>query len=97
MSALISATPPPGFGFRGKPERAIRCHVVNHSTRELHSGFKTDACFAFQHINAYEKGAELVVALCALEDHSLIGDLYLDRLQAWTPIHRARLRSGPDD
>jgi carotenoid cleavage dioxygenase-like enzyme len=37
--------------------------------------------FAFHHVNAYERGDEIVLDLCAYDNADIIGALYLDRLR----------------
>ncbi|MGH2831190.1 MAG: carotenoid oxygenase family protein, partial [Solirubrobacteraceae bacterium] len=58
---------------------------------EATGGFQADACFAFHHVCAYEDGEEVVVDLCAFSDHSVIEDLYLERLRAGKPVAMAKL------
>jgi carotenoid cleavage dioxygenase-like enzyme len=82
--------------YRWKPERGTRFTLVDRLSGEAMTGFQTDACFAFHHVNAYEDGGEVVVDLCTYPDASIIEDLYLDRLRAGKPVtpatlHRFRL------
>ncbi len=77
--------------YRWKPERGTRFTLVDRATGRASTGFQTDACFAFHHVNAYEDGDEVVVDLCAFADASVIEDLYLDRLRAGKPISSAEL------
>ena len=58
---------------------------------------KTDACFAFHHVNAYEDGDELIVDASVYPDASIVEDLYLDRLRARrrTPRRAAALPPAP--
>jgi beta,beta-carotene 9',10'-dioxygenase len=82
--------------YRWKPERGTRFTLVDRLSGEARTGFQTDACFAFHHVNAYEDGGEVVVDLCTYPDARIIEDLYLDRLRAGKPVtpatlHRFRL------
>ena len=45
---------------------------------QLRGTYETDAFFCFHHVNAFERGGELVIDLCAYEDSSVIDSLYLD-------------------
>lgn len=86
--------------YRWKPERGTRFTLVDRSSGEAVSGFQSEACFAFHHVNAYEHGGEVVVDLCAYPDAGIIEDLYLERLRAGKPISPAtltRLRLRPAD
>lgn len=77
--------------YRWKPELGTRFTLIDRSTGKTMTGFQTDACFAFHHVNAYEDGDEVVVDLCASSDAGVIEDLYLDRLRAGKPISSAAL------
>jgi carotenoid cleavage dioxygenase-like enzyme len=77
--------------YRWKPERGTRFTLVDRATGEAKTGFETDACFAFHHVNAYEDDGEVVVDLCAMPDARVIDDLYLERLRAGKPIQIGEL------
>jgi beta,beta-carotene 9',10'-dioxygenase len=77
--------------YRWRPELGTRFTLVDRATGEATTGFQTDACFAFHHVNAYEDGGEVVVDLCVFDDASVIEDLYLDRLRAGKPVASAAL------
>jgi beta,beta-carotene 9',10'-dioxygenase len=77
--------------YRWKPELGTRFTLVDRTTGEATAGFRTDACFAFHHVNAYDADGEVVVDLCTYPDASVIEDLYLDRLRAGKPIAGATL------
>jgi carotenoid cleavage dioxygenase-like enzyme len=77
--------------YRWKPELGTRFTLVDRATGKATSGFQTDACFAFHHVNAYEDGNEVVVDVCAFADAGVIEDLYLERLRAGKPIQAPQL------
>ncbi len=75
------------LAFSGKPfienytwrgEEPTRFRVFDRGTGELRGTYETDAFFCFHHVNAFERGGELVIDLCAYEDSSVIDSLYLD-------------------
>jgi beta,beta-carotene 9',10'-dioxygenase len=78
--------------YRWKPEQGTRFMLVNRLTGEIHKPLRTDACFAFHHINAYEDGDVLVIDATVYEDASIVDDLYLDRLRNNPPDQRTELR-----
>src|SRR4029077_15659218 len=63
--------------YRWKPARGTRFTLIDRATGEAVKGFRTDACFAFHHVNAYEDGGEVVVDLCTYPDAGIVEDLYL--------------------
>jgi beta,beta-carotene 9',10'-dioxygenase len=76
------------LAFSGKPfienyawdgSDSTRFQVIDRSTGELRGTYETDAFFCFHHVNAFERGGELVVDLVAYDDASVIDSLYLDR------------------
>jgi beta,beta-carotene 9',10'-dioxygenase len=78
--------------YRWKPEQGTRFILVNRLTGEVRQPLKTDACFAFHHVNAYEDGDELIVDATVYQDASLVEALYLDRLRTRAPDRPAELR-----
>jgi carotenoid cleavage dioxygenase-like enzyme len=67
--------------YRWKPELGTRFTLVDRASGKATTGFKTDACFAFHHVNAFEDGGEVVVDVCAVPDAGIVEDLYLERLR----------------
>jgi carotenoid cleavage dioxygenase-like enzyme len=65
--------------YKWKPERGARFLVVDRNSGELRGRYETDPFFAFHHINAFERGGDLVIDLCAYDDAQIIRDFYLDR------------------
>jgi beta,beta-carotene 9',10'-dioxygenase len=77
--------------YRWKPELGTRFTLVDRASGKSVAGFRTDACFAFHHVNAYDDGEDVVVDLCALADAAIVEDLYLERLRMGKPIAGAEL------
>ena len=74
--------------YRWKPALGARFTLVDRHGGEAIGGFQTDACFAFHHINAFERDGEVVVDLCTFEDDQIVRDLYLERLRTGAPLSR---------
>ncbi len=75
------------LAFSGKPfienytwrgDEPVRFQVFERATGRHRGTYETDAFFCFHHVNAFERGGELVLDLCAYEDASVIDSLYLD-------------------
>lgn len=77
--------------YRWRPERGTRFTLIDRASGEATTGFESDACFAFHHVNAYEDGGEVLVDVCAYPDAGVIEDLYLERLRAGKPVPSASL------
>jgi carotenoid cleavage dioxygenase-like enzyme len=70
--------------YRWKPERGTRILVFDREGTGLWREFEAAPCFAFHHVNAFERDDELVLDLVAYEDASVVVDietLYLERLR----------------
>jgi beta,beta-carotene 9',10'-dioxygenase len=61
------------------PGEGTKFQVVDRETGALRGTYETDAFFCFHHVNAFERGGELVVDLIAYDDASVIDALYLDQ------------------
>ncbi|TMM18584.1 MAG: carotenoid oxygenase family protein [Actinobacteria bacterium] len=77
--------------YRWKPDLETRFTLVDRATGQALQGFRTDACFAFHHVNAYEHADEVIVDICTYPDAGIVEDLYLERLRAGKPISSATL------
>lgn len=66
--------------YQWKPNRGTRFTVINRHTGEVVTRLKGDPFFAFHHINAFEKGDELIFDISAYEDADIIQNFYLDKL-----------------
>jgi carotenoid cleavage dioxygenase-like enzyme len=64
--------------YRWQPQEGTRFQVIDRETGALRGTYETDSFFCFHHVNAFERGGELVVDLVAFEDASIIDALYLD-------------------
>jgi len=89
------------LAFSGKPfienytwrgGEPTRFQVFDRATGEHRGTYETDAFFCFHHVNAFERGGELVIDLCAYEDSSVIDSLYLDENGPRGAIPRTELR-----
>jgi carotenoid cleavage dioxygenase-like enzyme len=78
--------------YRWEPERGTTFLVVDRSSGEVRARVSGPAFFAFHHVNAYERDAELVIDLCAYDDASIIQALYLDRLRSGAAAPNPELR-----
>jgi beta,beta-carotene 9',10'-dioxygenase len=64
--------------YSWRPDEPTRFQVFDRATGELRGTYETDAFFCFHHVNAFERGDELVIDLCAYADPTVIDALYLD-------------------
>lgn len=67
--------------YRWKPNRGTRFRVIDLATGEIRCTCTGESMFAFHHVNAYERGDEIIVDLCAYDNADIVGALYLDRLR----------------
>src|SRR4029077_21228717 len=77
--------------YRWKPERGTRFTLIERSSGEALAGFRDEACFAFHHVNAFERDGQVLVDICTYPDAGIVEDLYLDRLREGKPLARAEL------
>jgi beta,beta-carotene 9',10'-dioxygenase len=86
--------------YRWRPDRGTRFRVIDLATGALRGTYETEPFFAFHHVNAYERGGELVVDLCAYEDAAIVRALLLENLRDAAPVLPApelrRYRIGLD-
>ncbi len=75
--------------YRWTPELGTTFHVMDLRDGRLVGSYRTDAFFAFHHINAWAEGDELCVDVAAFPDSSIVDCLYLDRLRAGRPVQLA--------
>ena len=78
--------------YRWDAAEGTRFKVVDRETGKLRGTYETDAFFCFHHVNAFERGDELVVDLVAYDDAQVIDSLYLDERGPRGAVPPARLR-----
>ena len=71
--------------FDWEPGRGTRFRVIRLSDGEEVARVEADPAFAFHHVNAFERGGEVVCDVVTYDDASIIDALYLDRLRADEP------------
>ncbi|WP_250008279.1 carotenoid oxygenase family protein [Actinoplanes sp. M2I2] len=77
--------------FRWRPERGSEFLVFSRTGGGLVKRLSAPAAFCFHHVNAYERGSDIVVDLCAYPDAGIIDAFFLDRLRAGDPLPGATL------
>jgi carotenoid cleavage dioxygenase-like enzyme len=91
--------------YHWKPARGTRFRVLDIATGDIKATVQGESFFAFHHVNAFERGDEIVLDVCGYDDPGIIKALYLDQLrgpQARPPEARLRRyripagRSGRD-
>jgi carotenoid cleavage dioxygenase-like enzyme len=78
--------------YRWQPQEGTRFQVIDRETGALRGTYETDAFFCFHHVNAFERGNELVVDLVAFDDASIIDALYLDERGPAGGLPKSELR-----
>jgi beta,beta-carotene 9',10'-dioxygenase len=78
--------------YRWEPELGTQFTLFDRATGEVVGPFGTDAWFGFHHINAYERGDDVVVDISVFEDAQIVEDLYMERLLAGKPIAKPEVR-----
>ena len=71
--------------YRWKPELGTKLLVFDREDGSLRGTYEAAPRFSFHHVNAFERGGELVLDLVAYDDAAVIDALYLDRLRAGAP------------
>lgn len=67
--------------FRWKPQRGAPFWIIDRRTGKLVRKVEADPYFAFHHVNAFERGGELVVDIAAYPDADVLQAYYLNRLK----------------
>ncbi len=67
--------------FHWEPKRGAPFYVIDRHTGELAGRFEADPYFAFHHVNAFERGDELVVDIAAYPNADVLQAYYLHRLE----------------
>ena len=73
--------------YRFRPELGTRFSLVDRSSGAVAGRWRAEPCFAFHHINSFERDGEVVVDVCAYPDATIVEDLYLDRLRSGAGVH----------
>lgn len=68
--------------YRWRPRGGAPFHVVDRDSGRRVARVESDPFFAFHHVNAFERGDELVVDLVGYDDASIVTEYYLNRLAA---------------
>jgi beta,beta-carotene 9',10'-dioxygenase len=71
--------------FEWQPGRGTRFRILRKSDGEEVATCTADAAFGFHHVNAFERGDEVVCDIVTYPDATIIDDLYLDRLRSDEP------------
>jgi beta,beta-carotene 9',10'-dioxygenase len=71
--------------YEWKPELGTRVLVFNREDGALKGVYEAEPCFSFHHVNAFERGDELIVDMAAYEDATIVDSLYLERLRSAPP------------
>ncbi len=66
--------------FRWKPGRGSRFFVIHRGSGEVVARFECEPYFSFHHVNAFERGDELIVDLVAYPDSKILKAYSLDSL-----------------
>ncbi|MGH2865209.1 MAG: carotenoid oxygenase family protein [Solirubrobacteraceae bacterium] len=77
--------------YRWKPERGTRFTLVDRATGAVTAGLRTDACFGFHHVNAYDEGDQVIVDVCTVPDAGIVENLYLERLRGGCALPQSQL------
>lgn len=67
--------------YSWKPGRGTIFHVIDRNSKKRIAQIKTEAFFAFHHINSFEKDGFLFVDILAYKDDDIIQAFYLDRIK----------------
>jgi len=78
--------------YRWRPERGTRFWVIDKSDGRVVRRAAAPGFFCFHHVNAFERGGDVIVDLSAYSDPSVIDQLYLDRLHRGTGFTNGVLR-----
>ncbi|MEU4746649.1 carotenoid oxygenase family protein, partial [Actinosynnema sp. NPDC023658] len=80
LSLLLRAKP---FieNYRWRPELGTRFVVFDQQDGTVVADERTDAFFAFHHINAFDTEGGVAVDICSYPDATVVDALYLDRLR----------------
>mgnify|MGYP006277862605 CR=1 FL=1 len=75
--ALLLQLKPFIENYKWKPKRGTRWFVFDRRSGELVKQTKSEAFFAFHHVNAFERGDDLIVDMVTYPDNQIINSFYL--------------------
>jgi carotenoid cleavage dioxygenase-like enzyme len=78
--------------YRWKPELGTRVLVFDRDSGELTADCEAEARFSFHHVNAFERGSELVIDMAAYDDATIVESLYMDNIRSGPPSESAQAR-----
>lgn len=82
--ALLLSGKPFIRNYQWQPERGVRFHVIAKDGGRRVGTARSEAFFAFHHINAFEDGDDILLDIVTRADATIIDQLYLDRLRSDT-------------
>ncbi len=71
--------------YRWEPEEGTRVFVFDRAGGGLRGAYEAEPCFAFHHVNAFERGSELAIDMVAYPDAAIVQNhdtLSMDGLRA---------------
>ena len=72
--------------FHWNPDRATKIYILDRHNGDRVATLDADPLFCFHHINAYERGSEIIMDLIGYDDPSIIDSLYLDAIKAGSTV-----------
>ena len=78
--------------FRWDPTAATKIFITDRTDGSLVKTLETPGFFAVHHANAYEVGDTIVMDVAAYDGAEHIGDFYIDRRRAGSPLSLGQLR-----
>ncbi len=78
--------------YRWKPELGTEFLIFDRGSGELVRTVEAEPCFCFHHINAFERGSEIVIDMASYEDAAIVDSLFLDRVRTDPPTGSALAR-----
>jgi carotenoid cleavage dioxygenase-like enzyme len=78
--------------YHWRPSLGTKFRVLDLATGAMVGTAEGEPFFAFHHVNAFERGGEIILDVCGYDDAGIIDALYLDRLRASGTHPAPRLR-----
>jgi beta,beta-carotene 9',10'-dioxygenase len=78
--------------YAWKPELGTQVLAFDREDGELRGRYTAEPRFCFHHVNAFERGGELVLDMAAYDDATIVDSLYVDRLRVEPPPPSALAR-----